>query len=119
MGVIEVTPTVVTANGGVARPAGSAVVEANSGKIIGDKPLEEVILEVTFTKAGTFTVEAGDNPPALEAGQGDLAVEGEEGDVKLIGPLTSGRFIQSDGTVLFDCDAETVTVRAYHVPRTA
>ena len=88
-------------------------------------PLGEYLLEVTNTTASTktVTIKAGDNPPADASGVGDLVVSFGAGNVtpvvKLIGPLSSSRFIQSDGTVNVDVAASmTGTVTLIRVPRT-
>ena len=58
----------------------------------------------------------------LSAGQGALKITGAENDVKLIGPLTSARFVQAaageQGYVNIE-SAKKFKVRALHVPRTA
>lgn len=115
-----VPPTALTANAATADPAGTAVDPAN-GHVISGVPLEELMLEVnsTFAGAKSFTIKAGANPPALEAGQGDLVVAINNA-VRLIGPFTSGRFAQADGSLWLDVEAAaTGTVKAIHVPRTA
>lgn len=65
----------------------------------------------------TFTVKAGDYPPAIAAGQGDLAVTVGFGKTVFIGPLESGRFIQNDGSLSFTASPTTGTVVAYRVKR--
>jgi hypothetical protein len=89
-------------------------------------PLDEYFVLATNTTASTktLTVKAGDSPPADAAGQGDLVVSFGAGNVtpvtKLVGPLSSSRFIQSDGTVNLDVAAAmTGTITVYRVPRTA
>lgn len=81
---------------------------------------EELLLRVVIANAETdVTVLAGANPPALEAGQGDLVATLAVGS-HLIGPFTSGRFSQADGTVHVDYEtAANVTITALHMPRTA
>lgn len=115
-----VTVTELTANSSTANPAGDAV-DPTNGHIVSGVPLEELFLEInsTFAGAKTFTVKAGANPPAEMAGQGDLAVS-LNAAVGRIGPLTSARFIQADGSVWLDVEAgATGTVKAFHLPRTA
>lgn len=115
-----VTVTKLAENSSVADPAGNAV-DPTNGHIVSDVPLEELFLEInsTFAGAKTFTVKAGKNPPALEAGQGDLVVS-INAAVRLLGPFTSGRFVQADGSLWLDVEAgATGTVKALHVPREA
>jgi hypothetical protein len=114
------TVTEMVANSSVADPAGNAVDTAN-GHIASGVTLEELYLEVNLTFAGAknLTVKAGANPPALAAGQGDLVVAINNA-VKLIGPFTSARFAQADGSLWVDVEAAaTGTIKAIHVPRTA
>lgn len=115
-----VTVTELSANSSVADPAGNAV-DPTNGHIISGVPLEELMLEINSTFAGSknFTVKAGVNPPADAAGQGDLVVA-INAAVRLIGPFSSARFIQADGSLWLDVEAAaTGTIKAIHVPRTA
>lgn len=115
-----VTVTELTANTSTADPAGNAV-DPTNGHIVSGVPLEELMLEVdsTFAGAKNFTIKAGANPPADAAGQGDLVVA-LNAVVGLIGPFSSARFIQADGSLWLDVEASaTGTVKAIHVPRTA
>jgi hypothetical protein len=117
------TLTKLTANGSVADPAGNAV-DPTNGHVLtlpAGATLEEIMLEVNLTFAGSknLTVKAGANPPALEAGQGDLVVAINNA-VKLIGPLTSGRFMQVGGQLFVDVEAaSTGTIKAIRLPREA
>lgn len=115
-----VTITKLNENAVTANPAGNAL-DPTNGHIISGVPLEELVLEInsTFAGAKNFTVKAGANPPALAAGQGDLVVA-LNAVVGRIGPFTSARFIQADGSLWLDVEAAaTGTVKAFHVPREA
>lgn len=117
------TLTKLTANGSVADPAGNAVDVANGHVLTlpAGATLEEIMLEVNLTFAGAknVTIKAGSNPPALEAGQGDLVVAINNA-VRLIGPLTSGRFLQAGGLLFVDLEAAaTGTIKAIRLPREA
>lgn len=97
----------------------------NSHVFTPTQPLGEYVLVVTNTTASTktITIKAGDNPPADASGVGDLTVSFGAGDstpvVKTIGPLSSARFIQNDGTVNVDVAASmTGTITLLRVPRT-
>lgn len=106
----------------VAQPAQTEVKAEDNGVVKASDPLEEIVLEVeTGAEATTVEVVAGDNPPALEAGQGALKAEVAKESTVLLGPFTSGRFIQSgeDAGHLFIDTNKNISVRAYHVPRTA
>ena len=120
-----VTVTKLAENSSVADPAGTALnAGPGNGHEISGVPLEELVLEIdsTFAGAKNFTILRGDSPPALEAGQGDLVIAINEA-VRLVGPFTSGRFIQAGadaGKLLIDVEASaTGTIKAYHVPREA
>lgn len=117
------TVTKLAANSSVADPAGNAV-DPTNGHVLTlpeDATLEEIFLEINSTFAGSknFTVKAGANPPALEAGQGDLIVA-INAAVRLVGPFTSGRFMQAGGSLWVDVEAAaTGTIKAIHLPREA
>ena len=84
---------------------------------IAAKLLPTQYLVVDDDTALTLTVKAGDHPPALAAGQGDLAVTVAFGTVQFIGPFESGRFVQSDGSMLIESTTTTGTITAFKVPR--
>ena len=118
--------TELVANSNVADPAGTNV-DPTNGHIIAvaagpaGAQLEELHLEInsTFAGAKTFTIKAGANPPALAAGQGDLVVS-LNAAVGHVGPFSSSRFAQKDGSLWIDVQAgATGTIKAFHVPRTA
>lgn len=87
----------------------------------GNVPLEEVVLKIVVdTAATTTTIQAGDNPPALAGGQGDLVFTSLATGTHWVGPFTSARFSQSDGTMnIKAATAANVNVVAIHMPRTA
>src|SRR3954469_7130198 len=94
-----VTVAELTANGSVADAATNAV-DPTNGHVISGVQLEELVLRVNLTFAGSknVTIKAGANPPALSAGKGDLVVA-INNTTKIIGPFTSERFVQKDGTL--------------------
>ena len=115
-----VTVTTLTANANTANPAGTTI-DPTNGHIISGVPSEELVLEInaTFAGAKNYTVKAGANPPGLSAGQGDLVVA-LNAVIGRIGPLTSARFVQADGSIWVDVEAAaTGTIKAFWVPRTA
>lgn len=115
-----VTYDSLVGNGSLADPSGTAL-DATNGHTIASAEPERTVLRVVSTASGpalTFTVAAGDNPPALAAGQGDLDVTVASGATVFVGPLESGRFLQSDGTLSLDVETGlTGTVTAFEVPR--
>jgi hypothetical protein len=64
---------------------------------------------------GNVLVKAGPNPPALAGGQGDLTVAVGASATQWVGPFESGRFIQSDGSMLVET-TQTMTVTAFLIP---
>lgn len=122
MARVNVPLTTIGPNARTANPAGTAADETD-GHTVSGAPLEEIVLRVTLASAGdaaTVTVLAGDSPPALEAGLGNLAASCPDDAISFIGPFTSGRFAQADGSLEFDIDDETgVTIAALRIPRTA
>lgn len=111
--------TQLVPNDSIAAPTQTASTATNIVSTAG-APLEEVILRVVVTTATTnVTVKAGDNPPALSAGQGDL-VEALAVGTHYMGPFTSARFVQGDGTLNVDvATPANVTLGAMRMPRTA
>lgn len=107
-------------NGSLAEPAGTALVAAPADNMqIANSFAELTVLRVDNTggSALTLTVKAGDYPPALAAGQGDLAVSVPASGVAYVGPFESGRFVQSDGSMLVEASATTGTITALRIAR--
>lgn len=104
-------------NSALADPAGTSISSGvgNGGQVAHAKP-ELTVLRAVFTTAGNVTVKAGGNPPALAAGQGDLTVAVGLNGVEWLGPFESGRFLQSDGSLIVET-TQTVTLTAFSVPR--
>jgi hypothetical protein len=123
-----VTPTALTPNAGVARPAGTtidATLVTNGVEVTGGH-LEELVVEVSNTSGAErdVTVSAGTNPPADAAGRGALVVPvAATTGVQLIGPFESARFVQAGadaGSLYLDFETGfTGTLRVYHLPHTA
>ncbi|WKV74730.1 hypothetical protein AW27_026355 [Streptomyces sp. PCS3-D2] len=108
-------------NSNLLQPAGTTLVAAPTDDMqLANAFPELTVLRVSNTDddtALTLTVKAGDHPPALAAGQGDLAVTVAFGTVQLIGPFESGRFVQSDGSMMIESSTTTGTITALKVPR--
>lgn len=123
MARVAITVTSLVANTGTARPAGTTADDTEDHIIENCPPLEELLIEARNTAGAEYdvTIVAGDSPPALSAGQGDLVVPvAATSGVKVIGPLSSARFLQSDGSLLVNLEASFAgTLVAYHIPRTA
>ena len=120
------TVTTITANTATADPAGDDLDPTNGHYLTVSSPLDEYVIRVTHTTSSTktVTVKAGDNPPADAAGVGDLTTSFGAGNVtavvKWIGPLTSSRFIQNDGTLSIDVQASaTGKIAVFRIPRNA
>lgn len=114
-------------NGELADPAGTAITSGagNGGQIPDVSPNrrasvpELTVLRVVNSSggAGTVTVKAGANPPSLAAGQGDFTSTSiANGATRWVGPFESGRFIQTDGSMIVESSVN-VTVTAFKVPR--
>ena len=121
MATTQLAYSALVPNGNLLQPAGTNLVAAptNNMQLAAARP-ELTVLRVSNTDddtALTLTVKAGDNPPALAAGQGDLAVTVAFGTVQLIGPFESGRFLQSDGSMMIESSTTTGTITALRVPR--
>ena len=113
---------VTTATSTGAAPTATNIDPTNGHVVtVGTTPLEELLIVVNNTFAGTkaITVKAGANPPALAAGQGDLTVTCAASTNGIpIGPLESARYLQADGTLNIDAAASmTGTIVVYKVAR--
>lgn len=123
MATTDVAYTQLTANGATTQGEGTTLVAAptNDMRIVRAHP-EHTVLRVENTSADTdltFTVLAGDYPPAVAAGQGNLVVTVPFGDTVYVGPVESGRFIRGDGTLRFTSSGTSGTVTALRVPKAA
>ncbi len=121
MATTDVAYSNLVANSSLVQPAGTALVAAPTDNMrIVDAVPEYTVLRVSNTDGATdldITVKAGDNPPALAAGQGDLVATVAFGTTRFIGPFESGRFIQSDGSMLIEAETTTGTITALRIPR--
>jgi len=121
MATTQLTYANLVPNSNLLQPAGTTLVAAatNDMQLANAEP-EKTVLRVTNSDddtALTITVKAGDNPPALAAGQGDLAVIVAFGTTQFLGPFESGRFVQSDGSMMIESTTTTGTITALKVPR--
>ena len=115
--------TTLTANTAVADPTGTTLVAGNNHVIdCSTSPPEELLIRIKQTDASArvATITAGDNPPASSAGQGALTKSMAQNEVWWVGPLTSARFLQDNGTVIVTVAASFAgTIEAFRVPRNA
>ena len=120
------TPVTLTANTFTADPAGTALDATNDHVVTPVSALDEYVIRVSHTTGSSksLTIKAGDNPPADAAGVGDLTQAFADGSgtpvVKWLGPISSARFIQNDGTLNIDVEASmTGTITVFKIPRNA
>lgn len=116
----------LVSNGNLADPAGAATVAgAGNGFRIPSITAgstrsfpEFTLLRVSNASggSGTVTIKAGPNPPALAGGQGDLTVTVANSATQWVGPFESGRFLQSDGSLLVESSV-IMTVTAFLIPK--
>ncbi|MER5892393.1 hypothetical protein [Streptomyces sp. NPDC001876] len=108
-------------NADLADPAGTATnAGVGNGHTIAKAVPELTVLRVVAgATGGNVTIKAGANPPAIAAGQGDLVVAVANSATRWLGPFESGRFLQSDGTLLVDIATGFVagTITAFRIPR--
>ncbi|MFM9643564.1 hypothetical protein [Streptomyces turgidiscabies] len=120
MATTQIPYSSLVPNGNLAQPAGTTTVVAPTNNLqISNAFPELTVLRVVNTGVQqVITVKAGDNPPALAAGQGDLAVTvAATTGVQFIGPFESGRFVQSDGSMLIEAATVDATITAFKIPR--
>lgn len=126
------TPTLLARDGSTVDPGGTAIASVQAGgAYVADPPgPDRVYLRVTNTFAGSknvtvraggngVTVTGGANPgvPFDSASVGDLVVAIAQNANVTIGPLTSDRFCQADGSLSVDFDsAMTGTVWVFRLP---
>ncbi|MFI6814434.1 hypothetical protein ACIBG7_18630 [Nonomuraea sp. NPDC050328] len=105
-------------NGTLADPAGTAVTAGagNGGQITKSEPERTLLRVVCGGTGGNFTLLKGANPPAIAAGQGDYVEALTASAVEWLGPFESGRFLQADGSLVFET-SQAMTVTAFKVPR--
>lgn len=114
--------TTLTLNAATAKPAGTAIVAANTHVITPTKRLGKVFLRFINTTASTkvWTVVAGDNPPADAAGQGNLDVSLTDGSTTAQETwvvVEGARFLQNDGTInVTVASGTTGTIEAFQLP---
>lgn len=106
-------------NSNLADPAGTAVSSGagNGGQVSAAKPeLTMLRLSNASGGSGTATVLAGSQPLAIASGQGNLTVTVANAATQWIGPFESGRFLQSDGSLIVETSV-AMTMTAFRVPR--
>ena len=121
----------MSADGNVAQGAG-ATPDASNGNTIADPPGPFgvfLIVKNADSSSHTCTVRAGGNGvtasggtnpgvPFEAAGVGDLVVTVANGTTQIIGPFTTDRFCQADGSLSIDWSASTsMTVWAVETPK--
>lgn len=125
-----ITVTALTANTAGVVPPTADVLDTGTAAVTLDADVGGsgmVLFEFTSNHASsvntTFTILAGDNPPAQRAGLGNLATVCAQNVTKLVGPLETARFIQSDGKISVTTAPASgtiaATIRCYKFPKTA
>ncbi|MFC4006635.1 hypothetical protein ACFOY2_05345 [Nonomuraea purpurea] len=127
MAITAIPYSNLVSNSNLADPAGVSITSgaANRGQIpavpaantkVNALPELTLLRVVNGSSAGNVVVKAGATPPALAAGQGDLTVAVGANATLWVGPFESGRFLQSDGSLLVET-TQTMTITAFRVPR--
>lgn len=91
--------TLLTKNGLINAPAGTAVDVPNGHYVETVGTTGRLLLWINNTFAGTkvVTIKAGVNPPAYRKDIGDLAVTAPNAAAAYAGPFESARFVQAPG----------------------
>lgn len=119
MANVSVPLTELVSNNKTADPAGTSFTASGNTGVIADSVPERLMLRVAGgATAGNFLLKAGSNPPYPSASQGDLTVAFGASATVWVGPLTSARFKQADGSLQFTA-SQNCTVTAFSVPRDA
>ena len=105
-------------NGSLSDPSGTALTAGagNGGQIAKAAPELTVLRVVCGGTGGNFTLLKGAYPPAIAAGQGDYVEALSASATEWLGPFESGRFLQNDGSLIFET-SQSMTVTAFKVPR--
>lgn len=105
-------------NGSLADPAGTALAAGagNGGQIAKAEPEKTVLRVVCGATGGNLVLLKGAYPPALASGQGDYTEALLANAVEWLGPFDSSRFLQADGSLIFET-TQAMTVTAFKVPR--
>lgn len=114
-------------NSQVAFPAGGTITQANGSVFTpaSGATLEEYLFKFSHTASSTktATVKGGANPPANASLDLTVTCTGDGSTtpvVVIVGPISSARFVQADGTVNIDyASGFTGTIEAIRIPRTA
>lgn len=120
MSRVAVHVTTLTGNAFTADPTGTTCDASNDHSIDPGGPSEEIIIRIKQTdgSARVATLKAGTFPPALDEGQGDVTQSMAQNEVWFIGPIQSGRFMQSNGLIYIDLAASFAgTIEAFKIPR--
>lgn len=125
------TPVALVTDGGVARGAGATPDAANGNTVAFPGPFNVLVVVTNADSAShTCTVRAGGSGvtasgaaaapvPFAQATVGDLVVTVANGTTQVIGPLTTDRFCQKDGSLSLDWSASTsMTVWVLQLPYT-
>jgi hypothetical protein len=105
-------------NGSLPDPAGTALTAGvgNGGQIVKAEPEKTVLRVACGATGGNFTLLKGTYPPAIASVQGDYTEALLANATEWLGPFESGRFLQSDGSLIFET-TQAMTVTAFKVPR--
>lgn len=125
-----ITVTALTANTAGVAPPTADVLDTGTAAVtlpadVGGSGM--VLFEFVSNHASavntTFSILAGDNPPAQRAGLGNLDTVVAQNATKLVGPLETARFIQDDGKINVKVTPASgtiaATIRCYKFPKTA
>jgi hypothetical protein len=108
-----------TPDAGLADPAGTTADPTNGHNILAVGQSQRIVLRVANSAEASknLTVKAGNNPPAQRAGLSDKVVAVGAGATVWIGPLSSDRFIQANGSMNVDLEAGFAgTITAFQWP---
>ncbi|MFI6334137.1 hypothetical protein [Streptomyces sp. NPDC050535] len=120
MATTQIPYSSLVPNSNLAQPAGTTTVVAPTNNMqISNAFPELTVLRVVNTGVQQIVkVKAGTGPQAIAAGQGDLSVTvAATTGVQFIGPFESGRFVQSDGSMLIEAATVDATITAFKIPR--
>lgn len=113
----DITPVKRVRDSSIDEPAGTTIdaglVTAGVRIVAPDFRTLSISVNNTALADKVITIVGGSNPPALKASQGNLAITVVTTGTERIGPLTSARFAQADGSLWVNFAAGTTgTIKA-------
>lgn len=117
LAVITLSPTAASADAIVDTEGGQSIAAADVAVVTITDTGDVYVFTAYGTGAGTITVQAGDNPPAMRAGLGAATITVPSGDLVLF-VVEMGRHLQNNGTIRMTVNTNNMVLGAFRIPNT-